>query len=104
MQIFTVAPVAHYTMHNAVAHYIPYSAKKKKSYMMMVVQDQFNKRTKILMIKFTWSCLFLNLIFEVNYFLTFKKVDLMFFFIFLIRRLSALETLNWLVLSFKPLF
>ena len=30
MQIFTVAPVAHYTMHNAVAHYIPYSAKKKK--------------------------------------------------------------------------
>ena len=53
MHIFTVAPVAHYTMHNAVAHYIPYSAKKKKSYMMMVVQDQFNKRTKILMIKFT---------------------------------------------------
>ena len=90
MQIFTVAPVAHYTMHNAVAHYIPYSAKKKKK-----LHDDGGPR---------WSCLFLNLIFEVNYFLTFKKVDLMFFFIFLIRRLSALETLNWLVLSFKPLF
>ena len=41
MQIFTVSSV--YIMHNAVAHYIPYGARNCQ--VIMLLQDQFNKRT-----------------------------------------------------------